>query len=186
MVERGGRVYFDEQFVEERVKRRITLSSWASDLEKSRAKGGEGPTMRERMEKLGFAGPCASVFDLLPLIQVAWADGIIQSKERSLILDVLETRGFRPGDEVFTHVESLLESRPSDAYMNESLELLRDLLGDRPAAGETVVNLCVRVAEAAGGFLGLGNKVSGEEREALARVAAVLGERAQAELKRSL
>lgn len=186
MAQRMGRMYFDDDYVEERVKRRVTLSSWASELEQARADGGDGPTMRERMEKLGFDGPCASAFDLLPLIHVAWADGVIQNKERNMILDVLETRGFRPGDEVFTHIESLLEAQPSEAYMRESLDLLRDLLGDRPAAGETVVSLCVRVAESAGGFLGFGQKVCGEELEMLERVAATLGERAQAELRKSL
>ena len=186
MVERMGRVYFDESFAAERKKRRVTLSSWASELEEARNGEGSGPTMRERMEKLGFAGACASAFDLLPLIHVAWADGVIQSRERATILDVLETRGFRPGDEVYTHIESLLEERPSEAYMRESLDLLRDLLGDRPASGETVVALCIRVAGAAGGFLGFGNKVCDEERQVLERVAATLGDRAQQELHRSL
>ena len=89
--ERQGRVYFDQRFVEQRVQRRITLSSWASELEESRADDGDGPTMRERMKKLRFDGACASAFDLLPLIHVAWADGVIQSGERATILGVLET-----------------------------------------------------------------------------------------------
>ena len=127
------------------------------------------------------------MFDLLPLVHVAWADGAIQKSERAAILRVLELRNVAAGSEGFTLIESLLEERPNDEYMNQSLAVLKELLaqgdGNRGAA---IVELCQDVATAAGGFLGLGSKVSGEERELIERIAGELGDSAQQTFRQSL
>jgi tellurite resistance protein len=110
----------------------------------------------------------------MPLIYVAWADGSIQKGERAAILRVLETRGIEPGSSAFTTVESLLEERPTQAFMSESLAVLQDMLGGE-TRGKGLVDLCVEIATSAGGFLGLGEKVSDDERAVLDEVAAALG-----------
>ncbi|MBW2522528.1 MAG: TerB family tellurite resistance protein [Deltaproteobacteria bacterium] len=128
---------------------------------------------------LGFDGDSARVFDLLPLIHVSWADGKIQKNERSTILAVLEARGIEPGSEASLLVESLLESQPAPEYMAASLLLLREFLASRGEQAGDVVELCVKVADAAGGLLGLGSRISEEERELLQQIADTLGAEAQ-------
>lgn len=135
-------------------------------------------SLAERVEALGFGGEAAEAFDLLPLIHVAWADGTIQRGERSAIFKVLETRGLDRGSRAFQVVEALLEERPSQDYLDESLAVCRDVVGNRQATGETVLELCVQVAESAGGFMGIGNKVAPEERQLIARIARQFGDRA--------
>ena len=63
----------------------------------------------------------------MPLVHVAWADGKIQRGERAAILKVLRSRGIEPGDEAFRTMESLLEERPSDTWMKQTLAVLRQL-----------------------------------------------------------
>ncbi len=64
------------------------------------------------------------MFDLLPLVHVAWADGKIQQGESAMILNLLRVRGVS-GGKAFTVLYSLLEKRPSQEYLDESLEVLK-------------------------------------------------------------
>lgn len=132
-------------------------------------------TLARRVERLGFGGEGARVFDLVPLIFVAWADGAIQKGERAAIFEILDTRGIAPDSRPARVVAALLEKRPSEAYFQEALAVCREIMGTREATAETVVELCIQVAESAGGFLGLTSKVSSEEREVLARIAESFG-----------
>ncbi len=138
------------------------------------------------IHELGFDGDSARVFDLLPLIHVSWADGKIQRNERATILAVLDARGIEPGSEAALLVEMLLETPPAATYMEASLTLLRELLANRGEEATDVVDLCVKVADASGGLLGLGDRVSAEERELLHQIADTLGSEAQAHFVKQL
>jgi len=174
-------VYFKALEIEQRRKLREKLETAAKDMEEKAAIAESVKTddleLAERVKSLGFSGDSARVFDLLPLVHVAWADGSVQKSERAAILRVLETRGVAPGSDAFVLMESLLEERPSKAYMEQSLSVLRQLLsqgdGDRKAQ---IVDLCELVASSAGGFLGIGTKISQDEREQIEKIVAQLGD----------
>jgi tellurite resistance protein len=171
--------YFKQREIEQRRKLREKLEAAAHELAEKHAIAESLKTsesLAERIKALGFSGATARVFDLLPLVHVAWADGTVQKGERAAILKVLEARGVQPGSEGFQLFESLLEERPSDEYMSESLTVLRELVGQHGAGGGAdVVGLCEQVASAAGGFLGIAGKVSGEERKLIDEIAGHLG-----------
>lgn len=170
--------YFKALEIEQRRKLREKLESAAKDMADKQAIADSLKTddlaLAERIKALGFSGESARVFDLLPLVHVAWADGTVQKGERAAILRVLEHRGVTPGSEGFVLMESLLEERPSNEYMQQSLAVLKALLGDGQRTAE-IVDLCQQVAAAAGGFLGLGGKVSGDERALIDDIAHQLG-----------
>jgi tellurite resistance protein len=170
--------YFKQLEIERRRKLREKLEAAAHELAEKHAIAQklqtEDLSLAERIKALGFSGATAGVFDLLPLVHVAWADGTVQKGERAAILKVLEARGVTPGSEGFQLLESLLEERPSDEYMTESLAVLKELVGQGGPSSD-VVALCEQVASAAGGFLGLGGKVSGEERKLIDEIAGHLG-----------
>jgi len=182
--------YFKELEMERRAQLRKKLDKAAAKLQDKRKIADTVDTddldIVRRIRALGFDGDSARVFDLLPLVHVAWADGSIQRGERAAIFRVLESRNIGPGGSAFTLFESLLEERPSDAYMEESLALLRALVRDRGERGRNIVDLCVTVAEASGGFLGFGDKIASEERELIQAIANMLGSQAQAEFKLKL
>jgi tellurite resistance protein len=172
---------FDAAQKEARAKLRARLSETATRLS-HQLEGADGAPLvglKERVEALGFGGDAARVFDLLPLVHVAWADGGIQAGERAAILNLLTIRGIGPG-EAYTVMETLLEERPTKDYLDASLEVLRDVLADRQDDGRTVVGLCILIAESAGGFLGL-RSISRSEKDMIEKIAARLGEKAQAE-----
>ena len=100
------------------------------------------------------------------------------------IFAVLERREIERGSEAFVLVESLLETRPSDAFLEETLLVLREVTARSDDRGAGIVDLCVHVADASGGFLGLGKKISEDERELIQRIADGLGESAQGEFHR--
>jgi uncharacterized tellurite resistance protein B-like protein len=123
------------------------------------------------------------VFDLLPLVHVSWADGKIQPAERQRICELLDKRGIPPESDAAVLIASLLEQKPSEAFTRESLGLLKRMLADKPDAQRDVVGLCKGVAEASGGLLGFGSKVSLEEQELIALIAETLGSEAQAKVQ---
>lgn len=184
------REYFNAREQEQRRELRARLERQARDLEEHRKVAESISTTDEalasRIHALGFDGDSARVFDLLPLVHVAWADGSVQRAERAAILRLVEQRGCAPGSEAFRLMESLLEERPSEAYMHESLDLLRDLtggLGDRTTA---IVDLCIEVAASSGGFLGLGQRIGDEERQRIGEIVQRLGSPAAEQFKQEL
>jgi tellurite resistance protein len=179
----GSVVPFDDAQKDARARLREQLGRSATKLS-LRGEGDAKLGLAERTEALGFVRQAAKVFDLLPLVHVAWADGGIQAGERAAILSLLTIRGLGPG-EAWTVMETLLEERPSPAYLEASLDLLRDVLEERGDDGCTVVGLCILVAESAGGFLGL-RAISKSERELIETIADRLGAKAQAEFRARL
>jgi tellurite resistance protein len=139
--------------------------------------GTDDEELLREIHDLGFTQDTARVFDLLPLVHVSWADGRIQQGERAEILGLVEERGIKINSRAFLLMESLLEQRPSNDYLDITLALLRRLLKDTDRAGD-IVELCIRVAETSGGLLGVGSKVHARERELIARVAEHLGQQA--------
>lgn len=170
--------YFKAREIEQRRKLREKLEAAAHELAEKHAIAESLKTddlsLAERIKALGFSGASAQVFDLMPLVHVAWADGSVQKGERAAILRVLELRGVATGSEAFLLMESLLEERPSDEYMSESLAVLKELVG-QGKGGSEIVDLCGQVASAAGGFLGLVGKVGAEERALIDEIAHHLG-----------
>ncbi|HEY8379345.1 MAG TPA: hypothetical protein VIK91_22780, partial [Nannocystis sp.] len=98
-------------------------------------------------------------------------------------LDVVRARGIAPGTDAFRTVESLLEEKPSQEFLDESLAILKEVVGNARAA--SLVDLCVQVAAASGGFLNMGT-VSSEERAMIESIAKSLGGAAVAQFNKQL
>lgn len=109
---------------------------------------------------------------LIPLVAVAWADNKMEDNEKAAILKAANQAGVVEGSASYQAIEAWLDNRPDasliDAWknymgaLNESLD---------PVAFNQLKALVMRraeiIAESAGGFLGLGNKVSDAERKVL-------------------
>lgn len=123
-----------------------------------------------RLVDLGFGADMVGIFSLLPLVYVAWADGEVSNAERNKILTVAEGRGATLDSDGYKFLESLLERKPSAAFLGTCLDTLRAIYaalpeGEAENARQDIVSLSLTVAGASGGFLGLfGNKVSAEEK----------------------
>ena len=172
--------YFHRLQADERAKLRKKLEAEAEELKRRQTKLELG----ERINKLGFSGETIAIFDLLPLVHVAWADGKIQRGERAAIFKVLEQRGIPSNSQAHAMMAALLEVKPSQAYLDESLAVLHEAVG--PARSQSIVDMCVAVAQSAGGFFGMRKGINDEERVLIEAIAAQLGKSAQSELGRQL
>ena len=110
-------------------------------------------------------------FTLVPLVEVAWADGEIQPKEREAIIKAAIERGVEDGSPTCTLLRNWLQT-PPDAVLLETwrgyIEELMISLGERARAHlkSSSIGRARAVAEAAGGFLGIGS-ISAAEKKVL-------------------
>jgi hypothetical protein len=134
----------------------------------------------QKLVDLGIKPETWAAVSLLPLIEVAWADGNVDDKERRAVLAAAEANGIAAGSPSSELLENWLVERP-DSQMLEawggSIATLCAALDEREkqALKAEVVGRARTVAEAAGGILGLGNKVSAEEAEVLSRLERAFG-----------
>jgi hypothetical protein len=109
-----------------------------------------------------------AALSLVPLIEVAWADGRIQHEEREAILKAAEERGIKIGTPSHDLLEGWLQHRPGqelmDTWKRYASELCESL--DESTGKELKYRLLDRargVAEAAGGLMGMLTISSAEE-----------------------
>ena len=145
---------------------------------------GEGnPALAERLQAFGIDAETLSTVHIVPLVEVAWADGTVTVRERQQVEEIARMRGIRPGTPAHAHVVSWLAEPVPAGLFEASLSALRATLANRPvdeaaALRRDVEWNCRRVAAASGGFLGLGTRVSGDEEKVIAALRSALGGRA--------
>jgi tellurite resistance protein len=128
---------------------------------------------------LGVNAETALAMSMLPLVRVAWADGAIDAKEREALMRAVEQRGMHPGTPGHNLLSSWLEHKPGEAIEAAWEKYIRSLWPslephERDELRERLLRLARTVAEAAGGFLGLGSKISPAERAVLEEIEAAL------------
>jgi hypothetical protein len=109
------------------------------------------------------------------LVQVAWADGSVEPKERAAILQAARDSGIESQDGHYPLLEHWLSENPGremlEAWEHHVQSLCRQLTPEEVAKLKNdTLTLARKVAEAAGGMLGLGNKISKAERAMLDRL----------------
>jgi len=131
------------------------------------------------LEEHGFAPETVPLLFVGPLFMVSWSDGEVTEPERQAILEVARRRGLDPKSPAWGRLEGWLAARPGPSFFEHAFALLKRMLDANPEAkpkvAQEIVDAAVLVADASGGFFGYGNRISGEERSVLERVAAELG-----------
>ena len=113
----------------------------------------------QQLEPLHEASTHLVLLSLLPAIQVAWADGVIQEGERRVILQLAEREGLAADPTAMARITRWLEAPPPDEEIKSALAELRAILDSRDGDRELldqVVGWARAVAAADGGVLGLG------------------------------
>lgn len=123
----------------------------------------------EEALQLGFDQETARVLPLVPLVQMAWADGKVTGAEGSRVRTLAKNFGIDPESEAFEFLQLMLQEQPSEVFFERVSRVLVHMVEDNPETWnyETLVDLLEDVAEASGGFFGLTNPVNDEEREVL-------------------
>jgi tellurite resistance protein len=141
--------------------------------------GLEDPELLQEIEQLGFTAETVSLLPLVPLLQVAWAEGTISAPERALIWEFARKRGIAEGTTADQQLGMWLHTRPAPVVFSQANRLTNAILaahGEGDLSGEDLVKQCEAIAAASGGLLGLG-KVSAQERAALQEIASAFKRR---------
>jgi hypothetical protein len=130
------------------------------------------------LEALGYTPETVMLLHLVPLLQMAWAEGGVSDRERALIVEAARARGIEAGSAADGQLATWLATRPSVDFFAGTLRAIGAILQTRPleereASQRDLLSYCTAIASASGGILGFG-KVSHEEQQVLARISQVL------------
>jgi hypothetical protein len=126
------------------------------------------------LQALGYTPETVMLLHLVPLVQMAWAEGNVSDGERALITQAARAHGAEAGSPADLQLMEWLTTRPPDEFFERTLRAVGTILQSRPAderdAGQKdLVSRLTAIASASGGILGFG-KVSAEEQQVLARI----------------
>ena len=123
------------------------------------------------LEGLGFSGETVPLLHIVPLVHIAWIDGMVSTSASNHIIDAAREHGIEEGSAADRRLSEWLGNRLSPGFCNEALHALSAVLRQRPATErrrcvQNLIEHCVAVAAASGGILGFWN-ISKRERNVL-------------------
>jgi hypothetical protein len=147
-----------------------------SKEELAQASGIEDDAILEKLVSMGIRARTLAPLALVPLVEVAWADGKMAAREAEAILEAAKGAGLDPTGPGYELLEGWLDEQPSaglrDVWVKYTQALCETLSDEeRQRLRADLIGRATRVAEAAGGFLGLGSKVSKTEEAVLEELA---------------
>jgi hypothetical protein len=177
-LEERGRA-LENQFYEKENQEKLAAMKEKLDTQKSKdelrkASGMTDDAVLERLVGLGLSGNTIAALSLVPLIQVAWADGEIQANERTAIMQGAHGKGLEKGSPGYELLEGWLGKQPDDSLFEAweaYIKALTAQLNDEQnrLLRNQILGFAKMVASAAGGILGFG-KVSASEEKVLQRI----------------
>jgi hypothetical protein len=126
----------------------------------------------DRLIELNISPETLAAMSVVPLVSVAWADGDIHAKEREVIISAAKNAGIQPQEGRYPLLEHWLNKHPGpemvEAWKHYIEGLCKQLSPQEiEELKHDLLDLARKVAQAAGGFLGLGNKISSAEQKTL-------------------
>jgi hypothetical protein len=146
----------------------------------SAVSGIKNDAVLEKLVSLDIRPETLASLSIVPLVEVAWADGQIDAKEQKAILSAMEKKGLsKQGDVNYDMVKQWMTHRPAadllaawTHYIQGLCEQLSD--GEKKALQSEIMGNARAVAESSGGLLGtgIGGTISKPEKEMLAKLEA--------------
>ena len=159
-----------DQKLLEKMKEQMQKSEGLKSL--AQATGIQENSVLEHLLAQNITSETLASVALIPLVAVAWADQQMEEKEKAAILKAVTSCGITEDQASYALVSHWLESQPGADLLATWKEYVSELKSNLDEAAfaqlkANVVQRAQQVAEAAGGFLGIGNKVSSEEQAVL-------------------
>ena len=116
-----------------------------------------------------------ATLSIIPLIEVAWADGKVDERERDAVLKGAESFGLFKDQIGFSLLEQWLGHRPPVGLLESWIYYMRGLCpllsgAEREMLKADLIQRARAVAEATGGLIGKGSKISLREHDVLAKL----------------
>ncbi len=136
------------------------------------ASGIRDDAVLDRLIGLGLGSETVAALSLVPLVAVAWADGEISDKERATVLSGAESAGMSRTEAGYAVLERWLRTKPEagllDTWKGYVCALSATMGADaKQALRSQLLGRARTVAEATGGVLGFGKRVSASEQAVL-------------------
>ncbi len=172
----------EEEYFRKRDRELVEKIQLAANRERARREMGEKTglqdvEMLQELEALGFTPETVELLPLVPVVQVAWAEGHVTGAERALLVKLARSRGIAEDSAADRQLVEWLDTRPDPDVFSRAMRLIRAVLAAQPQEGalnaDDLVSYCESVAAASGGILGL-KRISGEERAVIESIAAEL------------
>jgi tellurite resistance protein len=140
------------------------------------ALGIEEESFLDSLIELGITFDTAAAFEALPLVEVAWADGDVDSQERWHVLALANAFGLELGRPGHAQLELWLKRKPEKELFEAWYQLASSGLATpaSTARSQRILEGAREVANVAGGILGFWT-VSSSERAAISRIRQALG-----------
>ncbi len=138
------------------------------------ASGIKDDHLLERLVQLKTTPQSLAALMVIPLIEIAWADGEIDQNEKEKILEALQKHGIKKSTLEYDLVELWLSHKPDEKLFIAWEEMVKEISqnmskGDLAVFHSSLMDDTQTVAKASGGFLGIG-KISSEERGVIDRL----------------
>jgi hypothetical protein len=163
----------DRELVE---KMRVAAAADQARGELSKQTGVTDPAVLTELQELGFTADTVNLLPLVPVLELAWAEGGITPAERQMLVSLARSRGIVESSAADRQLTAWMSSRPAPEVFAKATRLISALLDSgAPAAQgltpEQLVSYCEQIAAASGGLLGLPIRaISMEERNLLTRI----------------
>jgi hypothetical protein len=146
----------------------------------SEASGIADHALLDQLHELDVCHETVAALSLVPLIAVAWADRSVDAKERDAVLAAAEQTGLEQGHPGYRMLQRWLEKEPDVRLLDIWKAYVAELSQSLDAASsrvlkERLLGRARAVAEASGGILGFGNKVSKPEEAVLSELEQAFG-----------
>jgi len=130
------------------------------------------PEVSRELAELGFTLETVKLLPLIPILEMAWAEGGVTPAERKLLVDLARARGIEDGSAADRQLAEWLDRRPEDSVFRRAGRLISALFasgGRFELTPDDLLKHCEAIADASGGLFGFG-RVSSEERATLQRI----------------
>ena len=171
----------EEEFLHRESQRQLENLRQVRIMEQSReelsqASGIQNEVILDRLLELGITAQTVAALAVVPLVEVVWADGHLDEKEKQAFLQAAGQFGLSAGSVNYDLLESWLSKRPDRRLRQSWREYIQGLCEElKPEEREALKSDLLRrardMAEASGGILGLGSKISKAEMDTLEELA---------------
>jgi hypothetical protein len=131
------------------------------------------PELSRELAEMGFTPETVKLLPLIPILEMAWAEGKVTEAERKLVVDAARGRGIEAGGTADRQLADWLDRRPEDSVFRHAGRLINALVesgGRFDITPDDIIKYCEAIADASGGLFGI-RRVSSEERATLSRIA---------------
>ena len=147
----------------------------ATKDEIQRLTGIANPVVLDALSNLKLGGAAVMVMSMFPLVEIAWADGKVDDKERRIVLQQAENVGIGQGSEAALLLAQWLDEKPELSWQTLWADYVKALCAkmkpdDKALLKATVLGRARVVAEASGGFMGLAFRMSEAEKKVLEKL----------------